>query len=190
VATTKQRKPTAKPAKQPAPKRATGDDRWWKLIEESRKGASDPDDQCEQLEDLVGELSLDEIVAFDRFVQERLRDAFRADLWAVAYIMNGGCSDDGFDYFCGWLVGQGRARYEAALANPADAARGLGPDDEPFENESLYYVARNAFEAKAGEGSYDAVDPGVERTLVGEMFDEETVDELHPALAKQFGGGG
>jgi hypothetical protein len=30
------------------------------------------------------------------------------DQWGAAYLANGGCSDDGFDYFRGWLIGQGR----------------------------------------------------------------------------------
>ena len=35
-------------------------------------------------------------------------DSYRWDLWGAAYLANGGCSDDGFDYFRGWLIGQGR----------------------------------------------------------------------------------
>ena len=30
------------------------------------------------------------------------------NLWGAAYLMKGGCSDDAFDYFRGWLVAQGR----------------------------------------------------------------------------------
>jgi hypothetical protein len=165
------------------------DDRWWDLIAKSAKGAEDSEAQAEQLEALVKELALEDIVAFDRFVQERIRDAFRSDLWAVAYIMNGGCSDDGFDYFLGWLVGRGKKHYEAALANPEEAARGVSADDEPFENEAFWYVARRAYEAKTGkEGTYDAVAPNVTRTLKGKLFDEDTVYDLHPKLAKRFSG--
>ena len=103
--------------------------------------------------------------------------------------MNGGCSDDGFDYFLGWLVARGKKHYEAALANPEAAASGVSPDDEPFENEMFWYLARQAYEAKTGkEGSYGAVEPDVQRTLQGELFDEDTVDELHPKLAKRFNG--
>ena len=116
---------------------ASEDDRWWKLIEQSRKGAEDGDEQADALiEILADQLSPEEIVAFDTFLSERIRDAFRSDLWAVAYIMNGGCSDDGFDYFIGWLIMKGKKHYEAALAKPEDAAKGVSPDDEPFENEA------------------------------------------------------
>jgi hypothetical protein len=36
----------------------------------------------------------------------------------AAYLLNFGCSDDGLDYFRGWLLTQGRAIWEAALQNP------------------------------------------------------------------------
>jgi hypothetical protein len=140
---------------------------------------------------LAKDLTAEEIIQFDTFVGERIRDAFRWDLWAVAYIMNGGCSDDGFDYFCGWLVGKGRAHYVAALANPEDAAKGVSPDDEPFENEGMWYAAARAWEAKTGKSTDDfyEVAPRVERQIQGEPFDEDTVDERHPKLARKFGGG-
>jgi hypothetical protein len=57
---------------------------------------------------------LAELVAF-RQVQDELfdREAHRWDLWAAAYVINGGASDDGFEYFLGWLMAQGRARWES-----------------------------------------------------------------------------
>lgn len=33
------------------------------------------------------------------------------DLWGAAYLINGGASDDGFDYFRGWLLSQGSERW-------------------------------------------------------------------------------
>jgi hypothetical protein len=169
-----------------------GDDRYWDLIERARRqGDDDPDEVTDALTEILQqELSADEIVQFDKFVHERIRDAFRWDLWAVAYIMNGGCSDDGFDYFCGWLVGKGKAHYYAALAKPEEAARGVSPDDEPFENEGIWYAASRAWEAKTGKSMDDfhAIAINVQRTLQGEPFDEDTVYEDYPKLAKKFGG--
>jgi len=166
------------------------DDRWWDLIVLSRKGAEDEEEQAERLVELLSTtLSADEVLAFDRFLQERIRDAFRADLWAVAYIMNGGCSDDGFDYFLGWLICKGKKHYEAALANPEDAAKGVSPDDEPFENESVYYAPSHAWAAITGKprDDYYKIAPSVGRSLKGELFDEDTVYDEHPKLAKKFG---
>ncbi len=47
----------------------------------------------------------------------------------MAYIINGGCSDDGFDYFLGWLIAKGRKYFEAALVNPERAGDGAEPGD-------------------------------------------------------------
>ena len=140
---------------------------------------------------LAKELTAEEILDFDRFLGHRIRDAFRNDLWAVAYIMNGGCSDDGFDYFIGWLIARGRKHYEAALAKPEAAADGVDPDDEPFENEMIWYVASNAWAAKTGKpkDDYYEIAPNVSRTLKGRDFDEDTVFDDHPTLAKKFDGG-
>jgi hypothetical protein len=61
-------------------------------------------------------------------------------LWAAAYLINGGCSDDGFEYFRGWLIAQGREVFERVVADPdalaelpivqASAADGLDLDGE------------------------------------------------------------
>lgn len=167
------------------------DDRWWELIERSRKGAEGNDEQAQQLVTLLtAELSGDEILEFDKFLHERVRDAFRSDLWAIAYIMNGGCSDDGFDYFLGWLICKGRQHYEAALVNPEHAANGVGPDGGAFENEVVFWGPARAWAAKTGNphDDYFKFAPSVPRSLQGELFDEDTVHDEHPEIAKKFGG--
>jgi Protein of unknown function (DUF4240) len=63
---------------------------------------------------------------------------YRLALWGAAYLINGGCSDDGFDYFRGWLLSQGHATWQAALADPDSLAdhpqiRMRRPDQEVIE---------------------------------------------------------
>jgi len=158
--------------------------RWWGLIERS------DGDGDKLIELLANELTVDEILSFDRFLHERIRDAYRSDLWEVAYIMNGGCSDDGFDYFIGWLIGRGRKHYEAALANPEAAADGVGPDDEPFENEAVWYVPSNAGGIKTGQPKdhHYKIAPKVPRPPEGDGLDADTAPPNHPDLAERFGG--
>jgi hypothetical protein len=163
-------------------------DEFWDLIARSRRGAADVEEHMERLGNLLSLLPPKEIVSFDRRFLECMRSAFRTDLWAAAYIINGGCSDDGFDYFLGWLVAQGRAYFEAALADPAKAGRRVEPGEE-VECEDLWYLAARAYEEVTGK-DYDAVAPNVVRRLKqkGKDWDEETVDQLFPALARKFGG--
>ena len=66
----------------------------------------------------------------------------------------------------------------------------MSPDDEPFENEGFWYVAADAWQEKTGkdDAAYEAAATPVERELIGELFDEDTVSETYPKLAKKFGG--
>jgi hypothetical protein len=41
-----------------------------------------------------------------------LAASYRTVLWAAACLINGGYSDDGFEYFRGWLIVQGRDVFE------------------------------------------------------------------------------
>ncbi|MER6473872.1 DUF4240 domain-containing protein [Streptomyces collinus] len=68
--------------------------------------------------DHLSALPAEEILAFEhRF--SRLRDAvYRWDIWAAAYLIGGGCSDDRFSDFTAGLVALGRDWYERAAACP------------------------------------------------------------------------
>src|SRR5262245_14524691 len=168
---------------------ATDDQRWWNLVDRARQEAGEPQARAALLVDWLSRLDVDEIVAFDRFFLERVNEAYRTELWEIAYIMNGGCSDDGFDYFLGWLVSQGKQHYLAALADPRAAAEGVNADDEPFECEEMWGVAARAFAATTGhsqETYYEQHAPTVPRSDVGEPFDEDTVKERYPEVAARF----
>jgi hypothetical protein len=160
-------------------------DEFWKLIAKSRRGAEDIDAQMDRLGELLRKLDPKEVVGFDRRFLECARAAFRNDLWAAAYIISG-CSDDGFDYFVGWLVAQGRAYFEAALADPAKAGRRVEPGDD-VECCDIWSLAARIYEGATGK-DYDAVAPHVTRTLKGKGWDEDTVGQLFPGLARKFGG--
>jgi hypothetical protein len=161
-------------------------DHFWKLIDKSRRGAEDVEAQMAKLLELVTNLEPKEILSFDRRFQECIRDAYRQELWAAAYIINGGCSDDGFDYFLGWLVAQGRRYFEAALADPEKAGRRVEPGEE-VECEDMWSVAARAYEATTGKSDFSDIARGVTRRLRGRAWDEETIGQLYPKLAMKFG---
>ena len=161
-------------------------DDFWKLIETSRRGAESIDDQMGKLHDLLVPLSTEDILGFDRCFQECIRDAYTEELWAAAYIVNGGCSDDGFDYFMGWLIAHGRNAFEAVLADP-ERLVDIAERDDHVECERMWSAAAIAYEAKTGKDDFYKISNGVTRQLRGEPWDEETVDELYPKLAEKFG---
>ena len=159
---------------------------YWKLIETSRRAAKDTDEQMGKLHELLVKLPAEDILAVDTCFQQCICDAYTWELWAAAYIVNGGCSDDGFDYFMGWLIAQGRKPFEAVLADPEMLAAIAEPDGF-FECERMWSAAAIAYEANTGKNDYYEISKGVTRQLRGKSWDEETVDQLYPKLARKFG---
>jgi Protein of unknown function (DUF4240) len=54
--------------------------------------------------------------------RQAFADSYDWGLWGAAYVIDGGCSDDGFDYFRAYLISRGRAVFEAAMADPDSLA--------------------------------------------------------------------
>ncbi len=159
---------------------------FWKLIDASR-AARNPQlsDQAQVLERELACLPPAEIVQFDRMFRELHAKAYTWNLWAAAFIIEGGCSDDGFMDFRSGLIGLGRDAYVDAVRDPATLAsqptRGVD-----FSQEELAYAAANAYRRLTGS---DIPDSGVEQPSepAGEPWDEDRVAEKYPDLASKFG---
>ena len=91
------------------------DGEFWARVAATRD--ADPDTHAERLTARLAELPEGERLDFVHWWGVVDCRAYRRDLWGTAYLINGGCSDDGFDYFRDWLILQGRAVYEAAIAD-------------------------------------------------------------------------
>jgi hypothetical protein len=89
------------------------------MVEAARPvGAGDCDQHAARLVAALAELPVAEILAYQHLHDQLMAESYHSDLWGAAYLLNFGCSDDGFDYFRGWLLAQGRAIWEAALQDP------------------------------------------------------------------------
>lgn len=148
--------------------------RFWSLIDASLLGAPSQEAQEIKLAAALQALSADEIVAFERIFAQQMRKSYSWDLWAAAYIINGGASDDGFEYFRRWLISRGRTVFESAMRDP-DSLAALIPatQSEPAEFESFSYVAASAWKSKTG------VDPFTATGDVG-YFSEEDIRAMIP----------
>lgn len=168
-------------------------DRFWEVVDSARGRAEDADGVPVVLVEMLRGWSLAELVAFHE-VQEELfeRDAYRWDLWAAAYVVNGGASDDGFDYFLGWLMAQGRMRWEATLADPDSLADVVDVDSGDLDGEEMLYVAQRAAEdeeafwaALPDKGEHLSAGPARERF---DFQDQERMRRLLPRLTAAFDG--
>ena len=131
-------------------------DEFWDHIRATRR--LDPEAHSERLAKRLSKLPIDQILDFVRLWDEFDAAAYRRDLWAAAYLINGGCSDDGFQYFCWWLLLQGRAVYEAAVANP-DTLAGVVDGDEEVEagvgpGMDAWFIATGTRKDEAGYDAY------------------------------------
>lgn len=132
------------------------------------------------------ELPPSDIVAFGRIHHQLQADAYRWDLWGAAYLVQGGCSDDGFADFRGWLVGQGRRVFEAALRDPdslaehpqVQAVTAASRWTLRMECEFLLYVASPAYEHVTGqELPLEGYEPEFERLRRGPVGDDWDFDD-------------
>jgi hypothetical protein len=158
-------------------------EQFWELVRKSKRGAADCNAHAEQLVTRLQKLEPHEIVTFDQHLRQRLADAYRWDLWAVAYIINGGCSDDGFEYFRCWLVAQGKDFFEAVLHNPEHAARRAREGEA--ECEAILYAPAAAYESKMGQALPDT---NIEQPdePAGTPWQEDELERLYPKLWKRF----
>ncbi|MBB5927025.1 DUF4240 domain-containing protein [Streptomyces echinatus] len=133
--------------------------RFWQLVEEARGRASDPDDEEEVVRRAASRLATHparEIVAAQQVLWDLMADSYTNPLWAAAYVINGGCSDDGFDYFRGWLIAQGRETFERVVADPDALAelpvvRASAADGADLDCEEALSIAWNAHIMATGE---------------------------------------
>ena len=131
---------------------------FWNIIADSRSEwnpqltTGNMDRQLARLQTLLSQLSPEAIAAFEDWRAQHLFAAYKWDLWAVAYLYEGGCSDDSFNDFRNWLISMGKDIYEQGMAD-ADSLADVftRPDVETVFFEEFGYVAAQAYEAKTGQ---------------------------------------
>lgn len=110
----------------------------WSLIEHARTRGlvlQDADAVGARLVEKLAAMPAEEIVSADEQLRTLAARAYSLELRGAAYVINGGCSDDGFEYFRGWLIAQGERVYNDALVDP-DSLAGLFSEGQHVEAES------------------------------------------------------
>lgn len=100
-------------------------------------------------------------------------------------MINGGCSDDCFDYFREFLISMGRDSYEAALRDP-DKNLSKFPCEEDVEWEGPSYAAATAHEEATG-AELPPGRPSLPIEPAGKPWDEGELPQLYPRLTERFG---
>jgi len=157
-------------------------DDFWEIIE---KGSQSETPEMV----LEAELKTKDATALEEF-QQHFDQLFYSsgtwDLWGAAYIIGGGCSDDGFIDFRYGLISKGRTLFESATSSP-DSLADIELSD--IRNELFAYVAGKAYEKLTGNklearGTFNTEDTW------GEEWDFDNKNEVSkrlPKLMKKYG---
>ncbi|MEU3416682.1 DUF4240 domain-containing protein [Streptomyces sp. NPDC006658] len=161
---------------------------FWELIDSTREAAGgDPEDQADLLVERLLALDPERVLDFARHFEARYNRAYRWDLWGAAWLLLDGCSDDAFDFFRCWLIGQGREVFEGALHDPDALAGLLGEFDEEIDGdgEELGYAADEAYEQLTGTVAPDlglAPPPAEPEGTPPDLEDDRVLAERFPRL--------
>lgn len=132
---------------------------YWNIIDNSLKNTNNQQSQEAFLIKEIENLTPKEIVGFRLRTDKLLYDTYNSKMWCAGYIMNGGCSDDGFEYFRNWVISRGKDIYYKAKENPDTLiSQKENGEDEMFEFEGFWYVALEAFNNKTEKSLYDFID--------------------------------
>ena len=153
-------------------------DQFWTLIESARaKSSAEPE---KGLREELSALSTDQLASFQQHFDELVDAAYQWKLWGAAYLIGGGCSDDGFMDFRYGLISLGRATYEDAVENPDS----LAAVEDEISNEVFGYVASGLYEAKGG-GDLERKSAGP-RDPIGDDWDFDDDRENQRRLPKLY----
>ncbi|MCA8956630.1 MAG: DUF4240 domain-containing protein [Planctomycetes bacterium] len=167
-------------------------DAFWSLVDRFvvREPGAPPD--VTPLESALASRPATEIVAFDLGLQQRLADSYGWPLWGAAYLIQGGCSDDGFEYFRGWLIAMGREMFTRATTNPDSLAELLDPgiDGDALECEDILNVAAHAHQSATGAEITGAAIGYPELGPCWDFDDDDEMRQRYPRLFERFGDAG
>lgn len=165
---------------------------FWNVVDAARAVAERSAELPAKLEDRLSRMPINQIIDYETIFWRLMDASYDKYLWLAAGVICGNCGDDGFDYFRGWLIAQGKQVFERALEDPDSLAelQSLEGNDELPELEQLLYVGRNSFEKKTGQDALEQSLPPYKPPLLkrSEIWDGQlsSLVSLLPKLTRRF----
>ena len=128
------------------------EEEFWSIISDAKSKSTNGEELAQHVIRTLEGKSIESILGFDYWFSKFHYGSSNGDLWCTAYVAMKGCTEDGFDYFRAWMIGQGREVFEAALKEPdtlVAALESIGA--EVPNNETLLIAASRAYETKTGK---------------------------------------
>jgi len=169
---------------------------FWATIEAATQKSATAAKAAKAISKALAQYSSADVKAFATTLKEHVAQAASWELWMAAYLLNGGCSNDGFLYFRGWLIAQGREVFEQALKNPDSLATvrpRLGSPGE-YEAEELLTAPTELLDWVYGEDVPLALmcETLARKKPSGKRWKEGDWDDMQkrlPRLWKKYGAG-
>ena len=149
-----------------------------------RESGVDIDKRFEVFERELGKLTLEELQSFDAHFEDCLDRAYTWGLWGAAYVIGGGCSDDGFWDFRSTFITCGREIFERALKDPDSLAELPCELGDSLQVEGIQYISGTVAGRFGGDLLERARPHPAEPS--GEKWGEDDVARLYPRLAKKY----
>jgi len=166
---------------------------FWELIDKARSAPnSNFETQCVTLTELLIPYSAEDIVSFEHILRQKIEEASTWPLMAATFVVCSFISDDTYEDFRAWLVGQGRERFYNALKDPNEICKFLDPRDAGnLGGEYMLFVAVNAWLDKLGkddEEEFYRLIEHPEEKIIEQRWPEtkEEYRKLFPALYDRF----
>lgn len=89
---------------------------FWEIIADAQSGSES--ETILRIEDRMTNYTAKAVRDAAKLAQDCLTEACREDVWALAYVLQDGCSDDAFEDFRNWMMLKGQAMFEGIMAGP------------------------------------------------------------------------
>ncbi|MEV0679109.1 DUF4240 domain-containing protein [Actinosynnema sp. NPDC050436] len=183
-------------------------DTWWGIVDRARAAVGDRADDRDSADDPLPDALVDALAALPpeqiaefAVTHVEVKDsAYRHELWNAAYLIEGGCGDDGFMDFRDGLILLGRDVFTRAVADPDSLAdlpvvARMGGDGKGWIGyEAVGYRVADAYRRVKGEtDTLDAVLEDALRAMdrpdepAGENWDPEDEEETRRRLPRLAG---
>lgn len=159
-------------------------EQFWKIVDNVHAASKgDMDAKCELLRKELRKLPTQEVRSFEEHFADCEARAYSWELWAAAYIIGGGCSDDSFMDFRAMLISMGRTAFERVVSSPA-ALVDMDVSEENAFYEGYQYVPAKVYEDLTGEEMPAHSKPHPKQPS-GKDWEESQAASVFPELAKK-----
>ncbi len=166
---------------------------FWQLIEKSRAAHhSNFETQCVTLTELLVPYAVEDIIAFEHILRQKIEEASTWPIMAASFVVCSFISDDTYEDFRAWLVGQGKDNFTRAIRDPNEICKFLSREQaSDLGGEYMLFAAVNAYLEKLGQDDeeefYKLIVHPEEKTIEQQWPEsKEAYRNMFPALYDCF----